>query len=112
MRMGQRDAMSGQVSAGAGGIAGSALLRRLGFKGDPIRGLILCGGLLIIAIAIGTALITIHFRDRAIDSSKRELENTVLLVARHFDQQFDDLQGVQNDVTIYMKSANINSDVA
>jgi len=86
------------------------LLRRLGFKGDPIQILILCGGLLITAIALGTVLITIHFRDRAIQSSTRELENTVLLVARHFDQQFDDLQGVQNDVTIYMKSANINTD--
>ncbi|WP_299718401.1 EAL domain-containing protein [Tardiphaga sp.] len=79
---------------------------------EPIKGLILCGGLLITAIVIGTVLVAIHFRDRAIDSSKRELENTVLLVTRHFDQQFDDLQGVQNDVVAYMKSANIDTDEA
>jgi hypothetical protein len=110
MPMGPKDTMPGNGSTGTGGIAGFALPSRLGFKGGPIQVLILCGGLLITAIAIGTASITIHFRDRAIESAKQELENTVLLVARHFDQQFDDLQGVQNDVTLYMKSANINTD--
>jgi diguanylate cyclase (GGDEF)-like protein len=110
MRMGQKDATSRRGSTQARRSTGSALLRRLGLKGDPIQILILCGGLLITAIALGTVLITIHFRDRAIESSKRELENTVLLVTRHFDQQFDDLQGVQNDVMIYMKSANITTD--
>lgn len=110
--MGQNDAKSGERSDGAGGLAGFAALRRFRFQGGPIQGLILCGCLLITAIAIGTACITVHFRDRAIESKKRELENTVLLVARHFDQQFGDLQGIQNDVITYMKSANIQNSAA
>jgi diguanylate cyclase (GGDEF)-like protein len=99
-------------TAGTAEPAPAAVPRRLRFGLEPIKGLILCGGLLITAIAIGTVLVAIHFRDRAIDSSKRELENTVLLVARHFDQQFTDLQGVQHDVVAYMKSANIDTDDA
>ena len=87
----------------------AASARRRGFRLGPVRGLILCGALLIIAIAIGTGLVALHFRDRAIETSKRQLENTVLLVSRHFDQQFDDLQGVQNDVVAYMRSAGIDS---
>ncbi|MET0221016.1 MAG: EAL domain-containing protein [Tardiphaga sp.] len=91
------------------GRAGRALLGRLRFKGGPIRGLILCGGVLITAIAIGTVVVTLHFRDRAIESSKRELENTVLLVARHFDQQFADLQGVQKDVIAQIRAAHVET---
>jgi diguanylate cyclase (GGDEF)-like protein len=108
--MGRQEATSERDANDTGRGSGvHAALRRLGFRGDPIRGLILCGGVLITAIAIGTVIITMHFRDRAIESSKRELANTVLLVARHFDQQFDDLQGVQNDVVTYMKSSNITT---
>ncbi|MEH2481684.1 diguanylate cyclase (GGDEF)-like protein [Nitrobacteraceae bacterium AZCC 2146] len=97
------------IATGTGGIAPAVAARRLRFRLEPIKGLILCGGLLITAIVIGTVLVAIHFRDRAIDSSKRELENTVLLVTRHFDQQFGDLQGVQNEVVAYMQSANIDT---
>jgi hypothetical protein len=31
-----------------------------------------------------------NFRERALHNSERELENTVLLLARHFDQQLED----------------------
>ena len=31
-----------------------------------------------------------EFRERALSNSERELENTVLLLTRHFDQQFED----------------------
>jgi len=59
---------------------------------NPILWLAVCGILLIAAIAIGTAMMISNFRDHAIESSKRELENTVLLLARHFDQQLDDAE--------------------
>jgi diguanylate cyclase (GGDEF)-like protein/PAS domain S-box-containing protein len=70
----------------------------LGLRLGPIQYLILCGGILITAIGAGTVLAAIHYRERAIQSSERELENTVLLVTRHFDEKLGDLQGVQNDV--------------
>jgi diguanylate cyclase (GGDEF)-like protein/PAS domain S-box-containing protein len=63
---------------------------------DPVRWLIACGMLLIAAIAVGTAVMISDFRERALESSERELENTVLLLARHFDQQLEDFSVVQN----------------
>ena len=65
---------------------------------NPIRTLILCGVLLIAAIAVGTSMMVYGFRERALQSSTRELENTVLLLARHFDQQFGDFDVVQKDI--------------
>src|SRR5262249_27751160 len=59
---------------------------------NPILWLGVCGILLIAAIAIGTAMMVRNFRDHAIESSKRELENAVVLLARHFDQQLDDAE--------------------
>jgi hypothetical protein len=59
---------------------------------NPIFWLVVCGVLLIAAIAIGTAIMVSNSRDHALESSKRELENTVLLLAHHFDQQLDDAE--------------------
>ena len=78
-------------------------------SGNPIRWLVLGGALLIAAIAIGTTVMVGNFRDRALDNSKRELENTVLLLSRHFDQQLDDCGAIQNDLIAYMQSNGIDS---
>src|SRR3954470_7579345 len=77
------------------------------FRGGPIRWLILGGTLLIAAIAIGATVMAGNFRDRALRSSERELENTVLLLARHFDQQLEDFQVVQKDLIAFMRSSGI-----
>src|SRR5258707_5627763 len=68
----------------------------------PIHGLILCGVVMIVAIAIGTATMVGNFRERALNSSERGLENTVLLLARHFDQQLEDFEVVQKDIVEQM----------
>ena len=65
--------------------------------------MILGGTLLIAAIAIGATLMAGNFRDRALRNSERELENTVLLLARHFDQQLEDFQVVQKDLIAFMR---------
>jgi diguanylate cyclase (GGDEF)-like protein/PAS domain S-box-containing protein len=75
--------------------------------GGPIRWLILGGMLLIAAIAIGATLMAGHFRERALRNSERELENTVLLLARHFDQQLEDFQVVQKDLIAFMRAGGI-----
>src|SRR5664280_2120007 len=49
------------------------------------------------------------FRERALDNSKREMENTVLLLSRHFDQQLEDFGAVQNDLIAFMQSTGIDS---
>ena len=64
------------------------------FRGGPIRWLIFGGTLLIAAIAIGATVMAGNSRERALRSSERELENTVLLLAGHFDQQLEDFQVV------------------
>ena len=66
-------------------------------RGGPIRWLILGGVFLIAAITIGTTIVAGNFRERALNSSERELENTVLLLARHFDQQLEDFEVIQKD---------------
>jgi diguanylate cyclase (GGDEF)-like protein len=76
---------------------------------DPIRWLVASGVLLIAAIAIGTAVTISNFRDRALSSSERELQNTVLLLARHFDQQLDDLQVPLDDLIVQVHAAAIAS---
>src|SRR5712671_3159082 len=65
----------------------AALLRR-----GPVLSLILCGGLLVTAIIVGTAMMVGEFRERALSNRERELENTVVLLSRHFDQQFEDIE--------------------
>src|ERR1700761_5482083 len=75
----------------------------------PIRSLVLGGVILILAIALGTAVMVNNFRERALNSSKRELENTVLLLARHFDQQLLDWQIIQKDFVDYIQTLQISS---
>src|SRR5450631_1356515 len=76
-------------------------------RSRPIRWLILCGVLLIAAIAIGTAVTIGNFRERALSNSERELENTVLLLIRHFDQQLQQLELVQKSMVELVRSAGI-----
>src|SRR5215469_8682940 len=70
----------------------------------PIRWLIAGGVFLIAAIAIGTTIMVGNFRERALNGYERELENTVLLVARHFDQQLEDFTAIVKDVAGQIQS--------
>src|SRR5690242_338533 len=79
------------------------------FRGGPILWLILGGTLLIAAIAIGATVMAGNSRERALRNSERELENTVLLLARHFDQQFEDFQAVQKDLIAFVRSNGIST---
>ena len=78
-------------------------------RGSPIRWLILGGVLLVAGIVIGTAMMVGVFRERALHSGERELENTVLLLARHFDQQLEDFVTIQKEVATQVQLAGITS---
>jgi diguanylate cyclase (GGDEF)-like protein len=78
-------------------------------RGGPIRWLVVGGLLLIGSIAIGAAMMAGNSREFALRSSERELENTVLLLARHFDQQFQDFGAIQHDISAFVRSAGIDS---
>ena len=58
---------------------------------------------------VGTVLVVGEFRERALGNSERELENTVLLLARHFDQQLDDVEVPLNDIIAQMHQAGMAS---
>src|ERR1700710_1253681 len=79
------------------------------FRSSPIRWLIAGGVVLIAAITVGTTIMAGNFRERALNSSERELENTVLLLARHFDQQLEDFEIIQKDLMAHMRSIGITS---
>ncbi|MBN9007789.1 MAG: EAL domain-containing protein [Rhizobiales bacterium] len=76
---------------------------------SPIHWLVLCGGLLIAGIAAGTAITVNDFRHRAIATSEHQLENTVLLLARHFDQQFEGLARIQRSIETYMRAVGVET---
>jgi diguanylate cyclase (GGDEF)-like protein len=76
----------------------------------PIRWLIAGGVFLIAAIAIGTTIMVGNFRERALNSNERELENTVLLVARHFDQQLEDFAAILKDIATQIRSDRMTSE--
>src|SRR5258707_4650894 len=61
----------------------------------PVTALAIGGATLIVAIAIGTFVAVMNFRDRALDTSKQQLENTVLLLSRHFEHYLDEFTAVQ-----------------
>jgi diguanylate cyclase (GGDEF)-like protein/PAS domain S-box-containing protein len=76
---------------------------------DPIVWLVGCGGLLVVAIIIGTIAMVGEFRERALSNSTRELENTVLLLTRHFDQQFEDCDVIATNLIAQMQVSAIPS---
>jgi diguanylate cyclase (GGDEF)-like protein/PAS domain S-box-containing protein len=77
--------------------------------GSPVLWLALCGGLLVAAIFIGTIMMVGEFRERALGNSERKLQNTVLLLMRHFDQQFEDSETIAADVISQLRISGIAS---
>jgi diguanylate cyclase (GGDEF)-like protein len=88
------------------------LVPRFRISANPIHRLVLGGAVLIAAIAFGTAIMVGNFRERALNESERELGNTVLLLAHHFDQQFEEFEVVQKDLVAYIRSTGVASDEA
>ena len=85
--------MTGWSTATGGSRAIAASVRR-----GPVVWLVLCGAVLAVAILIGTAAMIGQFRERALANGERELENTVLLLTRHFDQQFEDSSVIARNI--------------
>jgi diguanylate cyclase (GGDEF)-like protein/PAS domain S-box-containing protein len=79
------------------------------FRGNPIRWLVFGGALLVAGIVVGTAMMVGVFRERALHSAERELDNTVLLLVRHFDQQLGDFVTIQREVAKQAQLARLTS---
>jgi diguanylate cyclase (GGDEF)-like protein/PAS domain S-box-containing protein len=98
--------MRGVISRARSGTAGcvaSRLAQRLRVRRGPVAWLTLCGTLLVIAIFVGTIMMVDEFRERAIHNAERELQNTVMLLTRHFDQQFEDSEIVASEIMAQMR---------
>ncbi|MDB5579403.1 MAG: Diguanylate cyclase/phosphodiesterase [Bradyrhizobium sp.] len=76
---------------------------------NPLNWLIIGGVGLIASVVIGTAIIVLDFREGALKNTERELENTVLLLARHFDRELHDFEDVQRDVVRRIERSGIAS---
>jgi diguanylate cyclase (GGDEF)-like protein/PAS domain S-box-containing protein len=81
-----------------------AALRR-----GPVLWLTLSGALLVAGIFAVTAMAVGEFRERTLTNRERELENTVQLIARHFDQQFEDSDVIAADLIGQMHLPEITS---
>jgi diguanylate cyclase (GGDEF)-like protein len=87
-------------------LAGRMLLQiRLG----AIQWLILSAAALVIAIMLGTGYFAMQYRERALEVAERELNNTALLLSRHFDQQLLDLQHVQEEVVAGLRADGVHT---
>ncbi|MGL3109352.1 bifunctional diguanylate cyclase/phosphodiesterase [Bradyrhizobium sp. BR 1432] len=88
---------------------GSRLFDQAFARSGPIRWLVVGGMLLIAAIAVGATLMAQNFRERALRNSGRELENTVLMLAHHFDQQLQDFAVIQKDFVDHVRATGIDN---
>ena len=79
------------------------------FRRGPVLWLILSGVFLVAAITIGTAVMVGQFRERALSNGERELENTVLLLSRHFDQEMEDAESVATNLISQLDLSGIAS---
>ncbi|MBR0773987.1 EAL domain-containing protein [Bradyrhizobium diazoefficiens] len=75
----------------------------------PVLWLTLSGALLVAGIFAATAIAVGEFRERTLANRERELETTVQLIARHFDQQFEDSDVVAADLIWQMRLPEITS---
>ena len=94
-------------------IAGSRPLFGLGvpwrIRLGAIQWLILSAAALVIAIALGTGYFALEYRERALEVAERQLNNTALLLSRHFDQRLSDLQHVHDDVLASMRADGVDT---
>ena len=84
------------------------LCRAAGWQ-SPVLWLVVCGFFLIASIIFGTVAMVGEFRENALRNSERELENTVLLLTHHFDQQFEDSDVIARNLASQMQFAEIAS---
>ncbi|WXU22558.1 EAL domain-containing protein [Bradyrhizobium sp. A5] len=93
--------------------AGMSLAAKSGWEAATRRGpvlwLTLCGVLLVAGIFAVTAMAIGDFCERTLTNRERELANTVQLIARHFDQQFEDSDVVAADLIEQMNLREITS---
>ena len=67
------------------------------------------GVVLLGAIILAATSTTMSFRDSTLESHRREQENRLVLLTRHYEQEFGDLERVQRDITAHLELAGVVS---
>ena len=98
---------SQDVIAGSRPLFGGGVPWRI--RMGAIQWLILGAAALVIAIALGTGYFALEYRERALEVAERQLNNTALLLSRHFDQRLSDLQHVHDDVLASMRADGVDT---
>ena len=78
-------------------------------KLGAIQWLILGAAVLVIAITLGTGYFALQYRERALEVAERDLNNSALLLSRHFDQRLNDLQHVHDDVLASIRADGVDT---
>jgi len=100
---------SSSDSVGAGSLRRSVAGVPSGMRLGAIQWLIISAAGLVMAIMLGTGYFALQFRERTLEVAERELNNSALLLSRHFDQQLGDLQHVHDDVVAYMRADMVDT---
>jgi diguanylate cyclase (GGDEF)-like protein len=98
---------SQEINAESPPLSGGGLSWRI--RLGAIQWLILSAAAIVIAIMLGTGYFAMQYRERALEVAERELNNSALLLSRHFDQQLLDLQHVQEDVVTSMGADGVHT---
>jgi len=99
-----RDAVTGDLPDASERLSLAGALRH-----RPILWLMAAGAMLIAAIAISTAVMVNDFREKALRNSERELSNTALLLAHHYDREIEDFLAMQSDVVAMVRQERFAS---
>src|SRR5689334_20722189 len=79
------------------------------WRSAPLTWLIIGGFVMMAAMAIGTGLTIQRFRQNAIESGRASLESAVMMLAHHFDREFEDFAVLQTSIIAEIESRGIES---
>src|SRR5712691_4637264 len=110
---GIRTKVGGDTSAGVRPPESTSVSGYLVQRGKPLSWPIAlplgCAIVLITAIAVLTATLIFHFRDRALAETERELTNIVLILAEQIDRSFQAVELIQKNLIEEIQSRGISS---
>jgi diguanylate cyclase (GGDEF)-like protein/PAS domain S-box-containing protein len=90
------EGLRGQVAPGQPArVAYNTSAPETALRSGPVRMILLCGVLLIVAIAAGTGIMLSNLHSRALSENEREIKNTTLVLAKQMERDFDSVVSVQ-----------------
>src|SRR5450759_1772825 len=76
-------------------------------RSRPVRWIIFCGVLLVVAIAVGTGIMLSNLRSRALTEHEREIQNIALVLAEQMERDFGAVESVQTNLIERLRALGI-----